>query len=81
MVDSGNSQTVDDGTSLSTLPLPVVDLGQEAEESLLRVWHVTVWRPAQELEMTNHQLTFLELDGRGSKREREDSDHVVLDPK
>lgn len=56
-----DSQAVDDGASLSTLPLPVVNLSQEANEGFLGVGHVAVWRPAQELEMTHHQLAFLQL--------------------
>lgn len=56
-----DSQAVHDGASLSTLPLPVVDLSQKAKEGFLRVRHVTVRGPAQELEVTHHQLAFLEL--------------------
>lgn len=63
-----DSQAVDDGASLSTLPLPVVDLSQEAEKGFLGVGHVAVWGPAQELEVTHHELAFLKL-RYGTKRE------------
>lgn len=56
-----DSQAVDNGASLSTLPLPVVDLSQEAEKGFLGVGHVAVWGPAQELEVTHHELAFLKL--------------------
>lgn len=56
-----HSQAVNDGSSLSALPLPVVDLGQKAKEGFLGVWHVAVWGPAQELEVTHHELAFLKL--------------------
>lgn len=52
---------MDDGASLSTFPLPVVDLGQKAKEGFLGVGHVAVWGPAQELEVTHHELAFLKL--------------------
>lgn len=52
---------MDDGASLSTLPLPVVNLSQKAEEGFLGIGHVAVWGPAQELEVTHHQLALLEL--------------------
>lgn len=52
---------MDDGASLSTLPLPVVDLSQEAKEGFLGVGHVAVRGPAQELEVTHHELAFLKL--------------------
>lgn len=52
---------MDDGASLSALPLPVVDLSQEAEKGFLGVGHVTVGGPAQELEVTHHQLALLKL--------------------
>lgn len=52
---------MDDGASLSTLPLPVVDLRQKAEEGFLGVGHVAVRGPAQELEVTHHELAFLKL--------------------
>lgn len=55
---------MDHGASFSTLPLPVVDLGQQAEEGLLGVGHVAVRRPSQELEVTHHQLAFLKLNQR-----------------
>lgn len=56
-----DSQTVDDGASLSTLHLPVMNLSQKAKEGFLGVGHVAVRGPAQELEMTQHKLAFLEL--------------------
>lgn len=56
-----DSQAVDDGASLSTLPLPVVDLSQKTKEGFLGVGHVAVWGPAQELEVTDHELAFLKL--------------------
>lgn len=56
-----DSQAVHDGASLTTLPLPVVDLSQKAKEGFLGVRHVTVRGPAQELEVAHHQLAFLEL--------------------
>ena len=37
-----DSQAVDDGASLSTFLLPVVHLGQQAEEGFLGVGNVTV---------------------------------------
>lgn len=52
---------MDDGASLSTLHLPVVNLSQKAEEGFLGVGHVAVWGPAQELEVTHHELAFLKL--------------------
>lgn len=52
---------MDDGASLSALPLPVVNLGQKAEEGFLRVGHVAVRGPAQELEVAHHELAFLQL--------------------
>lgn len=60
---------MDDGASLSALPLPVVDLSQEAEEGLLGVGHVTVGGPAQELEVTQHKLALLKL--QDNRRERD----------
>lgn len=60
-----DSQAVDNGASLSTLPLPVVDLSQEAKKGFLGVGHVSVWGPAQELEVPHHKLAFLELQSFG----------------
>lgn len=54
---------MDDGAPLSTLPLPVVDLSQQAEEGFLGVGHVAVRGPAQELEVTHDELAFLKLQG------------------
>lgn len=62
-----DSQTVDDGATLSTLPLPVVNLSQKAEEGFLGVGHIAVWGPAQELEMTHHKLAFLKLKRKSSR--------------
>lgn len=53
---------MDDGASLSTLPLPVVNLSQKAKEGFLGVGHVAVWGPAQELKVTHHELAFLQLE-------------------
>lgn len=52
---------MDDGASFAALPLPLVHLGEQVEESLLGVGDVTIGRPAQELELTDHQLALLEL--------------------
>lgn len=54
-----DSQAVDDGASLSTLHLPVVNLSQKAEEGFLGVRHISVGGPAQELEVPHHELAFL----------------------
>lgn len=64
---SADSQAVDNGASLATLPLPVVNLSQKAEESFLGVGHVSVWGPAQELEVAHHQLTLLKLQKSGKR--------------
>lgn len=69
-----DSQAVDDGAPLSTLPLPVVNLGQKAQEGFLGVGHIAVRGPAQELEVTHHKLAFLKLkrvkdSGEGRKSE------------
>lgn len=56
-----DSQAVDDGASLSALPLPVVNLRQKAKEGFLWVGHIAVGGPAQELEVTHHELAFLKL--------------------
>lgn len=56
-----DSQAVDNGATLPALPLPVVNLSQKAEEGLLGVGHIAVWRPAQELEVTHNKLAFLKL--------------------
>ncbi len=55
------SQAVDNSASFSTLPLPLVHLSQQVEESLLGVGNIAIRRPAQELELTHHQLALLEL--------------------
>lgn len=68
-----DSQAVDNGASLSTLPLPVVDLSQKAKEGFLGVGHVAVWGPAQELEVTHHELALLELWSCGEAGRREKS--------
>lgn len=67
---------MDDGAPFAALPLPLVHLGEQVEESLLGVGDVTIGRPAQELELTHHQLALLELvregrGGRGREGERE----------
>lgn len=54
---------MDDGSPFAALPLPLVHLGEQVEESLLGVGDVTIGRPAQELELTHHQLALLELAG------------------
>lgn len=58
---AGYSQAVDHGASFPTLPLPLVHLGEQAEEGLLGVGNVAVRRPAEELELAHHQLALLEL--------------------
>lgn len=55
------SQAVHNCASFSTLPLPLVHLSQQVEESLLGVWNVAICRPAQKLELAHHQLALLEL--------------------
>lgn len=55
------SQAVDNSASFSTFPLPLVYLSQQVEESLLGVGNISIRRPAQELELTHHQLALLEL--------------------
>ena len=55
------SQAMDDSASFPTLPLPLVHLRQQVEESLLGVGNISIRRPAQELELTHHQLALLEL--------------------
>lgn len=57
---------MDDRASLSTLSLPVVNLSQKAEEGFLGVGHVAVRGPAQELEVTHHELALLQLQSRRS---------------
>lgn len=66
-----NSQAVHNGASFPALPLPLVHLSQQVEESLLGVGNVAVCRPAQELELTHHQLALLEL-----QKHRSDETHV-----
>lgn len=61
-----DSQAVDHGAALATVPLPAVHLGQQAEEGLPGVGHVAVRRPAQELEVAHHQLALLELGHMGN---------------
>ena len=56
------SQAVHHGAALPTLSLPLVHVGQQAQEGLLGVGDVTIRRPAQELELAHHQLAFLQLD-------------------
>lgn len=58
---AADSQAVDHGAAFATLPLPVVHLGQQAQEGLLGVGHVAVRRPAQELEVAHRQLALLKL--------------------
>lgn len=55
------SQAVDYCTTFPTLPLPLLHAGQQVEEGLFGVRHVTVRRPAQELELAHDQLTLLQL--------------------
>lgn len=62
-----DSQAVDDGAPFAALPLPLVHLGEQVEESLLGVGDVTIGRPAQELELTHHQLALLELEREGGR--------------
>lgn len=63
---------MDDGAPFAALPLPLVHLGEQVEESLLGVGDVTIGRPAQELELTHHQLSLLELVREGKKAGRTD---------
>lgn len=53
---------MDNSASFSTLPLPLVYLSQQVEESLLGVWNIAICRPAKELELTHYQLALLELE-------------------
>lgn len=65
---SADSQAVNHGATFATFPLPVVDLGQQAQEGLPGVGNVAVRRPAQELEVANQQLALLQLEQRGTFR-------------
>lgn len=67
------SQAVDGSASLSALSLPLVHLSQQVEESLLGVGNIAVGRPAQELELTHHQLALLEL-----QRQQKTQKHLSL---
>lgn len=55
------SQAVDNSASFSTIPLPLVYLSEQVEESLFGVRDIAICRPAQELELTHHQLALLQL--------------------
>lgn len=57
-----NSQAVNYNATITTLPLPRVHLGQQSEKCLFGVWDITVGRPAQELEVTHHKVTLLQLE-------------------
>lgn len=70
------SQAVDDGASFPALPLPLVHLSEQVEESLLGIGNVTIRRPAQELELTHHQLALLELEMQHEK-ERKQSEYML----
>lgn len=54
-------QAVDHGASFPALPLPLVHLSEQVQERLLGVGNVAIGRPAEELELTHHQLALLEL--------------------
>ena len=77
MLLGGYSQAVDGRASFSALPLPLVHLSQQVEESLLGVGDIAVCRPAQELELTHHQLTLLELQNQNTKHMESDSLHCT----
>lgn len=62
---AADSQAVDHGAAFATLPLPAVDLGQQAQEGLPGVGDVPVRGPAQELEVAHQQLALLQLEQRG----------------
>lgn len=55
------SQAMDHCTTFPTLPLPLLYASQQVEEGLFGVRHVTIRRPAQELELADDQLTLLQL--------------------
>lgn len=57
----GNSQAVNYNATIATLPLPLVHLDKQSEKGLSGVWDITVGWPAQELEVTHHQVTLLQL--------------------
>lgn len=59
------SQAVHDGSSLSllSLALPLVDLQDQFEEGALGGGDFSMSRPPQVLELTNHQVAFLGLEG------------------
>lgn len=59
---------MNNGASFPTLPLPVVNLSQKAKEGFLGVGHITVWRPAQELEVTHNKLALLKLHRREAEK-------------
>lgn len=59
---------MNNGASFPTLPLPVVNLSQKAQEGFLGVGHITVRRPTQELEMTHNKLAFLKLHRREAEK-------------
>lgn len=61
---------MDHGAALATVPLPAMDLGQQAEEGLPGFGHVAVRRPAQELEVAHHQLALLKLERTGNSQSR-----------
>lgn len=52
---------MDHGTSFAALPLPLVHLSEQVQERLLGVGNVAIGRPAEELELTHHQLALLKL--------------------
>lgn len=71
---------MDHGASFPALPLPLVHLSEQVQERLLGVGNVAIGRPAEELELTHHQLALLELKmaREKPKYKREQSDRATF---
>lgn len=63
-----NLQAVHYSATITALPLPLLHLCQQVEKGLLRVWDFTISRPAQELEMSHYQMTFLQLNDKDREK-------------